>query len=272
MRVVAAFAASLGVTPSSSTVSVGSPVAVSLVIDGNGTAFNAAQATVAVSGNLSIANLTLGDCNFSYITTPAVANPSFIGAILGGSSTKCTVYTLTLLPQSGGNGTVTITNAKVKSYPRAQEILSSVQNGSYSVSTSTSQASVTPYPQLGGSGTTGTSVSVVDASNMPVKGAVVTLTSPDKGNVQATTGSNGTALFTPLPSGVYDVSIADNGKKIADNVVTVPANGSLHLAYQKPAGKTGLWIFIILILVLAGIIGVVKKDAWVQLSKRILKK
>ncbi len=128
----------IGVSPSSATVSAGTPFNVDVIVDGGGQAFNAAQATVAVSSGLSVTGLhnpSSNACNFQYTQTPSVSNPSFAGAIYSSSSTNCNVYTLTLTPT--GDGTVTLTNASIKSYADSSEILSTVQNGTFTVGTPT---------------------------------------------------------------------------------------------------------------------------------------
>jgi hypothetical protein len=117
-----AYAASgtIGVSPTSGAIyTLSNLFSVDLVIDGHGDAFNAAQATVNVSTGAQIENLILGDCHFSYVTTPTTTDPSFVGVILGGSSKKCTVYTLVLNP-TAQTTTIDITNARLKNTLRPQ--------------------------------------------------------------------------------------------------------------------------------------------------------
>lgn len=132
-------------SPSTSNASVGTPFNIDVkIIDGD-TPFNAARATVAVSSNLSITgvhNPTSNACNLQYTQAPTISNQSFAGAIFGGSSTGCTVYTLTLTPISAGTGTVNFTNGSVKAFSNSSEILTSVQNGSFTIS----EASPTDTP------------------------------------------------------------------------------------------------------------------------------
>lgn len=140
--------ASIKVTPASGSATLTTPLTVDLVVDGGGQAFNAAEATVTVSPNMSVTNLTAPTsdaCNLSYTgTPPSASNPSFAGAILSGSSTKCTVYTLTLTPTSAGTGTITISNASVKAYSTNNELFQSSQNGSYTLT----MGSSTPTPTI----------------------------------------------------------------------------------------------------------------------------
>ncbi len=145
-----AAAATIGASPASSTVTVGTPFTVNVTVNGGGTAFNAAQATVAVSSNLTVSGLaspSASPCNFTYAgQAPGISNPSFAGAILAGSSTSCNVYTLTLTPNAAGTGTITFTNGSVKAYANNAEILSSVQNGTYTLSVAAPTNTPTPIP------------------------------------------------------------------------------------------------------------------------------
>src|SRR5260221_6385566 len=102
-----AYAANTTIGLSPSTGSFGKSFKVDLVIDGHGDRFNAAQAKVDVLSNLAIQDLVLGDCNFSSLKTPSTQDPSFTGIIISTYSTKCTVYTLILVPTAIGRGTIT---------------------------------------------------------------------------------------------------------------------------------------------------------------------
>src|SRR5258708_9599806 len=123
-----AFATGSTIAPSPSTGSFGKPFTVNVVVDGQGDKFNAAQATVNITSNLKIQDVELGDCNFSFLKTPSVENPSFAGIIISTYSTKCTAYTLTLAPIQKGKTTITLTKGSVKRYGDAKEILSSTVN------------------------------------------------------------------------------------------------------------------------------------------------
>lgn len=133
--------------PSSSTATVGTPFNVDVKVTDAGAVFNAAQATVTLSSNLSITGIsypTTSSCNFNYTQRPTTSDPSFAGAIFGSSSTGCTAYTLTLTPNTTGSGTITFTNGKIKAYSDSSEILTGVQNGSFTIS-----AAATPTPTAG---------------------------------------------------------------------------------------------------------------------------
>ncbi len=126
----------IAVSPTSGSIAVGQSLTVSVQANGGGTAFNAAQATVAVSANLAITGLTTptsSGCNFTYTQAPTINNPSFAGAIFGSSKTSCTVYKLTLQATSTGTGTVTITNPLLKAYSDGSDLNPSASDGSYTL-------------------------------------------------------------------------------------------------------------------------------------------
>jgi len=143
--------ATINTSPLYGTFSANQEFTVDLVIDGDGQAFNAAKATVSVSGNLSIKTLSIttapsGGCNFIFANpgkTPTASDPSFAGGILNGSSLHCNLYTLTLQTTAQGTGAITLKNGSVKAYANHNEILLSMQNGSYSII-----VPVTPIPTL----------------------------------------------------------------------------------------------------------------------------
>lgn len=180
---------SMELNPGSGSYIIGSPITVNLIIDGHGDIFNAAKATVTLSPNLNATDLTLGDCNFSLVTTPTIANPSFTGVLLGTSSDKCTVYTLTLMPISAGTGTITLSNAEVKQFKTANDILTSLQNGSYSLIPASNEATSsppsptntitqpTPAPQTSASNPYSLTIKAVNIDNTPLAGVTVILES-----------------------------------------------------------------------------------------------
>lgn len=147
--------ATINVSPSSGSFAIGQQFTVSVVIDGGGQVFNAAQANIALSSNLSIQAFVLtpatsGGCNFTFANnkkTPTALDPSFAGAILNGSSSRCTVYSLVLSATAPGTGTITLTKAEVKAYGEHGEILLSVQNGSYTITSAPTPTPTTaPVP------------------------------------------------------------------------------------------------------------------------------
>lgn len=136
---------SLVASASSSFVTIGTPFTVDIKIKSTNNAFNAAQATVTASSNLSVIGMhteTSDACNLQYTQTPTINNLSFAGALFGSSATGCTVYRLTVVPTSTGSGSITITNGSVKAYSDNTEILEVTQNAIFMITS----ASVTPTP------------------------------------------------------------------------------------------------------------------------------
>jgi hypothetical protein len=187
-----AASATMSLSPATGSYDVGNSFSVDLVIDGNGEAFNAAKATVEVSGGLQINDVFLGDCNFSFITTPTATDPSFVGAILGDSSGQCTVYTLSLTPVQSGSGLITLSDVSVKKFGTAEEILQSVQSGTYTLNSATgsssqqdtatsthstsTESSIQEIPALeSNSGLVTAVIKVVDSNNNPISGATVVI-------------------------------------------------------------------------------------------------
>jgi hypothetical protein len=208
-----AASATMSLSPATGSYDAGNAFSVDLVIDGNGEAFNAAKATVEASAGLQINDVFLGDCNFSFITTPTSTNPSFVGAILGDSSEQCTVYTLSVTPVAQGTGLITISGASVKKYGSAEEILQSAQNGTYTLNSASGSSSEgdTPTQETTESsdqsinqtasivpesepGLTTVVLKVVDNNNNPVSGATVSLSTA--GSTPSQSGTN-TALTAP---------------------------------------------------------------------------
>src|SRR6266702_59896 len=119
----------IGVSPN--TGSIGKPFNVNVVISSKSTKFNAAETKVKLSSNLAIQDLSLGNCNLSFLRTPTIQDPSFVGVIISTSSTNCTVYTLTVIPTAKGYSSLTFSKGSVKEFGNAAEIFSSFRNGSY---------------------------------------------------------------------------------------------------------------------------------------------
>lgn len=140
-------------SPASENVTTNTTFTVDVVIKGNGTAFNAAQANVAVSSNLQIVDLqpaTNNSCGFTYLAgqAPTTQNPSFIGAILNTSATSCTAYTLTLKALSAGTGTLTFSGESITSYLDSSEIFNAGTNGSFNITDASVTPSDTPTPTI----------------------------------------------------------------------------------------------------------------------------
>ncbi len=246
---------------------------VSLVINGNGDKFNAVQATVSLSNNLAIQDLTYGDCNFSFLKTPSIQNPTFEGIIPGSYSTKCAVFTMTLIPIAKGTGSINISKATVRRYGDAAEVLSLTQNGSYTLSAAISAPT---SMQLKNTSKTDlyTLYFKVSSSNLtPVSKASVILNQiSSKSQTQGTTGNSGVAHFSNLVQGLYDVVIKEDVNKVGEEVINVTGSNNvlslgINLTTQKSnplMRKPSLLnsissnpLFIIGILIIGIILGVV---------------
>src|SRR5262249_31818842 len=100
--------ATMGVSPASGQVTVGTPFTVTMQVDGGGQLFNTVAASVTVSGPVTIQSLALatsGSCStfpFVYLVPPTVNDPSFAGGLLGATAASCTLYTMTLNPTAAG--------------------------------------------------------------------------------------------------------------------------------------------------------------------------
>lgn len=244
-----AYAATINLTPSSGTFPPTRPFTVDVVIDEKTDSFNAAQAQVAISKNLTATDLVLGDCGFSFVKTPTVQNPSFVGVTLGDSKKSCTVYSLTLIPTGNEEGIIGLSEASVKRYGDAKELLTAVAYGKYAVgqaSIGTFIANVFPgatdaskqlVPVTNAAGTIKSekdltaytvSVKVTDASDQPLKNAEVQLSpqlqSADTTVKQAKTNDKGVANFTNVSPNVYTVKASEQDNLIAQTIIN--AKGS----------------------------------------------
>jgi hypothetical protein len=224
-------AAIIRATPSSAVFEVGTSIPVKIEIDGQGVPFNAAQATISVSQSLVVDSISVGNCNLSFVKSPTFQEPSFAGAILGGSSSLCTVYTMTVHALSPGAGTVLASNASVKSFEGSSEILSGVQNSSYTVVPRTNAvqptasviSSPTPILSLPSSSpraplyqtTSNTLIPTPTTTPLPSYSVSLAVKTPDgnpvpnaqvaltPGNHIATTDDNGIAHFKNVEAGEH---------------------------------------------------------------------
>ncbi len=235
--------ASIEITPATATYGVGEQFSVSLVIDGKGQAFNAAQANVNVSNNLTINSIALtspssGGCNFTFVNqgrTPKLNNPSFTGAILNGSSQKCTLYTMTLTTNALGSGTITIGNSSVKAFGDNGEILLSTINGSYTIS------SITPIPTL-----TVTPTPIAPKSDLTFSPSISQVNTGNDFAIQMRVNTNGqlvNAVSSDIsyPSALLDVvSVTNTNGAFSIEVINNSATpGNIDLAFGTLTPKSG---------------------------------
>lgn len=225
---VLAASTTMSVSPQSG--SYGSPFTVSLVIDGHGDKFNAAQATVTLSPALATKDLTLGDCNFSFLKTPSIQNPSFAGVILSAYATKCTVYTVTLVPTAKGQGAITLSKTSVRRYGDAANVLSATTNGSYTLTAALKAPAVLGTQSVNGSqnGLYTVILKIQSSQDAPVSDATVLLNPvAGKSKQQGTTDATGTVRFSNLQAGIYDATVEENKTKVGENIINVSGQSNV---------------------------------------------
>lgn len=233
---IASTSATINVSPSGGNHVVGTPTNIAVTVNGGGTTFNAAEATVSVSPNLTVNSLTPGDCNFTYTQTPTSSNPSFAGAILSSYASSCTVYTLTVTPNAAGTGTVTLSNGSVKSYATSAEILSGVQSGSYTIAVPT--ATPTPLPSSTPTPTPIPPTPTPTNTPVPTATPTVAITLPEVTAAKPKTyGANGVISGTRLSS---SHTIYVNG---STNGVTYPTSTTWTATIPLTQGTNSISVY-----------------------------
>ena len=257
---------SIFLSPQTGNYSVGQVFSVSTKIDGGGSPLNAAKATVNLSSNLTINDLTLGDCGFAFVKTPTKDNPSFTGVILGGSVTSCTLYTVGVRALSAGSASISFSGASIKSYPRASEILSIAQSGFYNIgqplfgntntsSVATAQTSPTLAPQMGSNGLSYYTISFTTTlpSGVPPASVKIVL-DPKQSNETVytppqnqTTSNTVTATFENVPQGIHTITVNNvYGNPIAKQVLNAEGtNKNLTFGTTIKQPSTPIWVYLI---------------------------
>lgn len=217
--------ATMNITPSNGSYTVGQLFTISLVIDGGGQDFNAAQADIAISSNLEVQSLTLtpnevGGCGFAFVNqvkTPTITDPSFAGAILQTSKANCTLFTMTLLAKSVGTGSIALSKVSVKSFSGHRDILLSSQNGNYILAFEVTPTSIPTTPPT------------------PTPTSVPPTLTPT--SVPPTPTPTGILLNQPTidshPSLTYESSIALSGTKTPDIYQIFINNSSSGVSYPS---------------------------------------
>lgn len=194
-----------------------------LIIDGGENSFNAAEASIQPSTNLFIKDILLGDCNFTFLKPPTSTNLSFEGVILGNSSKNCTVYTLVVVPIEDGEAGVSITDASVKRYGDATDILSEAQNAVFTVTATTTPTQSQNGPQLNQPQEGKYTVVLrmyLDQNTVPQ--TQVKLTNVDtKETVSATTDASGVVFFENIEGGLYTISANTNETFFEDTIINI---------------------------------------------------
>lgn len=225
-------------------------------IDGGGTPFNAAKATVSISSGLGIQDVTIGDCDFAFVKTPTQADPSFAGVILGGSSNSCTVYTLTLKAVSSGTAGITLFDTAVTSYKGAVKIPLSTQYGKYTITgVAAPVVSAIPSPIEAPTSSVGgiklydihftfplpksiplSELKVVLDPKLSQERIVVPVSNPDD-------PTSATVTFEKVPEGVHIISAFHNEDLLSRQIVNVSGNNkNLAFGVSAKQGKP-VWIW-----------------------------
>lgn len=277
----------ISVTPGTGNYANGQLFSIAIKIDGEGTSFNAAKATVTTSSTINIQGLSLGDCGFAFVKTPTKGDPSFAGVILGGSTKNCIVFTLQLKAVRLGTGNVTISDASIKSYSGANELLSSIKGGSYiiaeaSSSTVTTSSELTPTqaPLLAANGIKQYDISYTVSlpNNIPVSEVSVILDPelPDKMTaILAQIPDNPAtiiATFQDVPEGVHTITTFHKNKPLSTQIVNVTgANRNLEFGITAKRASP-IWIWYVLTAVIIGGIGIAGLVTYLFYRKKISQK
>jgi len=238
---------------------------VSVGINGGGTPFNAAKATVVISPGLSIQNVTIGDCNFAFVKTPTQTDPSFVGVILGGSANTCTVYELKLKAINSGTTGITLFDAAVTSYKGAVKIPLSIQYGRYSITgtappISPTEPSPIETPVLGTGG-----IKLYDIlftfplpKNTPLSRLKIVL-DPTLSQKRTVVPTSTTVIFDNVSEGVHTIATLQDDKPVSKQIINVSGNNK-NIAFGVGAKKpTPVWMWYTLasiVFICLGILGV----------------
>lgn len=217
------FAANTTMEFSPSSGSFDKPFTINLVIDGHGERFNAAEATVTIPSSLKVENLVLGDCNFSFLKTPSREQPSFQAVLLSQYATKCTVYTLTLVPVAKGEASVTLSNTSVKRFGDAADILAATKNGKYTL-TGNSQTQTTEIQTVSQADNNlySVTINIFTKKDEPANNAMVLLHPVEKKDeLKGTTDDKGKVQFSDIKSGIYSVIVEKDKKKVGETIINV---------------------------------------------------
>ncbi len=221
------------VEPNLGTVAPNQTFTADIVVDGGGQPFNAAQATISVTPNLTVQSVNItpvetGGCNLTFANqaaTPSVANLSFAGAILDGSSQKCTVMTVTLVAGSSGTGAVSVSNSQVKSSDDSAEIFLSSENGVFTISTTPAN----PIPQ--------STLSFSPITTSVTNGQTFTVQVRIDTNGQTVNGIESDITY---PASIFDVlAIDDTNSDFNVPAQEVIGSGVLSIAYGSITPKSG---------------------------------
>ena len=246
------------VSPKTGNYTTGQTFSVSIGINGGGTPFNAAKATVSISSGLSVQDVAIGNCNFAFVKTPTQTDPSFVGVILGGSIDTCTVYTLKLKATSSGTSGITLLDTAVTSYKGALKIPLSVQYGQYTITGASSTTFTEPSPveapalEIGGAklydihftlplpkNVLPSVLRVVLDPKLPQERTAVPASVPDDPD-------SATVTFENVPEGVHAIYAFNNEELLLRQIINVSGNNK-NLAFGVgPKQVKPVWIWYII--------------------------
>lgn len=261
---------SIVLSPVSGSFSAGSTITTELKIDGGGIPFNAAKATVRLQPNQNIQDLIIGDCDFSFIKTPTISDPSFVGVLLGDSRDSCVAYSLTFTAQTAGTQGITLSDGSIKAFQGAYELLTGLTDASFTItgtsqSNSISSAPITPTtaPARTPSGERLYSVKysfvVPEKINVTEVTALLDTQMPTETKVLAKAKGGSPArlsvTFENVLEGVHTLKALHKGKILAEQIVNVTGeNKDIVLGSTvTPKSNTLVWVIVALILILAGL-------------------
>jgi hypothetical protein len=258
-----AFAANATLTadPSSGSYSTVQEFQVDVKINGGGLLFNAAKSTVSISPSVKLQQLTIGDCNFSFVRTPTLSDPSFAGVILGNYSNGCTVYTLSLVPQYPGIGYVSFSTSEVKQYKTAKELLSGTTEGRYSFSGGSQVSAPTPTqpPNIEG-GVKYYDITYIPESNKNTRVALDPNTAGEKTQTIIAGAQGASVTFSKVPEGIHTLKTSSNGKELSSQIINVEGSNKNLTFGKAPKQKISIWVWIIsiaLVIIIPNIIGII---------------
>lgn len=228
LRANQAFAASTILQTNPAGGSYNALFSVNVVIDGHGDAFNAAKAEVSVPQSLFIQELVLGDCNFSFTSTPSTSNPSFEGIILGGKSKKCTVYSLKLIPAKTEEAKIIFNNAAVLRYGDAVNVLSSVKNATFSITAIPNPPTPLPNSSSSEGASYSLEVTILTDRGEAASNIGVSIKTPDGSELSKKfSDTKGLVQFNELEKGIYSINVEAEKDNVQETIVNVSGKNQL---------------------------------------------
>ena len=261
---------SIVLSPVSGSFSAGSTITTEVKIDGGGIPFNAAKATVKLQPNQNIQDLIIGNCDFSFIKTPTISDPSFVGVLLGDSRDSCIAYSLTFTAYTAGIQGITLSDGSIKAFQGAYELLTGLTDASFTITGNSQSNSISSTPITPTTAPTRTQdgqrqYSVKYSFIVPEQIDVTEVTAlldaqlPTETKVlaQPKNGSPArlSATFENVLEGVHTLKALHKGKILAEQIVNVTGdNKDIVLGSSvTPKSNTLLWIIVALILIFSGL-------------------